>query len=136
MNPHRCVVACLFSCLVPLPSFASGQMRPLAGVPVSRMTITVSMERPFTHYFHVQLRIGKPGSDTIDVKMPAWTPGYYQIMDYARNVLNFHAEDDAGRPIAWEKTAKNAWRLRTGKATAATQPFVELIGLIDAAMFS
>jgi predicted metalloprotease with PDZ domain len=120
MNPHRCVVACLLSCLVPLPSFASGQMRPLAGVPASRMTITVSMERPFTHYFHVQLRIGKPGSDTIDVKMPAWTPGYYQIMDYARNVLNFHAEDDAGRPIAWEKTAKNAWRLRTGKATAAT----------------
>jgi predicted metalloprotease with PDZ domain len=120
MNPHRCIAACLFFCLVPLASLASGPVRPVAGVPASRMTITVSMERPSTHYFHVQLRIGEPGSDTIDVKMPAWTPGYYQIMDYARNVLNFRAEDDAGRPIAWEKTAKNAWRLRTGKATAAT----------------
>jgi predicted metalloprotease with PDZ domain len=40
-------------------------------------------------------------------------------MDYARNVLNFRAEDADGRPIGWEKTAKNAWRLRTGKAATA-----------------
>lgn len=84
------------------------------------MTITLSMERPSTHYFQVQLRIGELGSDTIEVKLPAWTPGYYQIMDYARNVLNFRAGDEAGRPVAWEKTAKNAWLLRTGKATAVT----------------
>jgi predicted metalloprotease with PDZ domain len=119
MEVRRFFTACLLLCLIAVPSL-SGQTRAAAGVPSGRITITVSMEQPSTHYFHVQFRIEEPRNDTIDVKMPSWTPGYYQIMDYARNVLNFRAEDDAGRPIPWEKTAKNSWRLRTGKATAAT----------------
>ena len=38
--------------------------------------------------------------------MPVWTPGYYVIMDYPKNVVNFRAEDGAGHALAWEKTAK------------------------------
>ncbi|HOU96232.1 MAG TPA: hypothetical protein PLN06_06355 [Bacteroidales bacterium] len=29
--------------------------------------------------------------DTIDLKMPQWTPGYYQIMDYYKEVKNLSA---------------------------------------------
>jgi predicted metalloprotease with PDZ domain len=113
------VTTCLFFCLVVVSCPVSGPAQSGASAQASRIRITVSMERPSMHYFHVQLRVEEPGSDAINVKMPAWTPGYYQIMDYARNVLNFRAEDDAGRPIGWQKTAKNTWRLQAGKAAAA-----------------
>ena len=84
--------------------------------PQGSMAFTVSMERPAMHYFRVILRWDAPRGEAQDFKMPAWTPGYYRIMDYAKNVLNFRAEDGAGKPLAWEKTAKNTWHVRTGKA--------------------
>jgi len=94
------------------PAFAQAQAR--AATPA--MSITVSMEQPTTHYYHVDIRIDGLKGETQDFKMPAWTPGYYRIMDYAKSVLDFKAEDGTGRPLAWEKTAKNTWRVRSGKA--------------------
>ncbi len=120
MNIRRLLMACLLFGFIPVSSSAVRQAPATVGAPNSRMTLTVSMDHPSTHYFHVQLKIDDPGGDTIDVRMPVWTPGYYLIMDYEKNVLNFRAEDEARRPISWEKTAKNSWRLRTGEATAAT----------------
>lgn len=84
-----------------------------------RLAITVSMDRPSTHYYHVVLRADGLKGDAQDFKLPAWTPGYYRIMDYARNVVNFRAEDGDGRVLPWEKTAKNTWRVGTGRAAAA-----------------
>lgn len=83
--------------------------------PPARVRFTVSMDQPNTHYFHVVLRCEGLKGEAQDFKMPSWTPGYYQIMDYARNVLNFKAEDGAGRDLPWTKTAKNTWRVETGK---------------------
>jgi predicted metalloprotease with PDZ domain len=91
-----------------------------AGPHTSTMAFTVSMERPTTHYFHVVLRCEGLKGETQDFKMPAWTPGYYRIMDYARNVVRFQAEDGAGSPLAWEKTSKNAWRVRTAGTTVVS----------------
>lgn len=83
------------------------------------MSITVSMERPTTHYYHIVLRAGGLRGEFQDFKMPVWTPGYYRIMDYAKNVKDFRAEDGQGRPLPFEKTAKNTWRVRTGGAASA-----------------
>ncbi len=81
------------------------------------LAFTVSMERPNTHYYHVVLRCEGLKGQTQDFKMPAWTPGYYQIMDHARNVLNFRAEDGQGKPLPSNKIAKNAWHVRSGQAS-------------------
>ena len=88
--------------------------------PEGRMAFAVSMEQPHAHYFHVVFQCEGMGGDSLDFKMPAWTPGYYWIMDYAKNVLNFHAEDEAGSPLAWKKTAKNTWQVACEESTAVT----------------
>jgi len=96
------------------PSFAQAQVRSAAPA----MSIAVSMERPTTHYYHVVFRADSLKGEAQDFKMPAWTPGFYRIMDFAKNVKDFKAEDGAGRPLPWEKTAKNTWRVRSGKAAS------------------
>jgi len=88
--------------------------------PQSRLAFTVSMEHPNTHYYHVVFRCEGLKGETLDFKLPVWTPGFYQIMDYSRNVQNFRAEDQTGSSLAWEKTAKNAWRVRTGGSASVT----------------
>jgi predicted metalloprotease with PDZ domain len=72
---------------------------------------TLSMDEPNGHRFHVVFRCKGLGGPVLDLKMPAWMPGYYQLLDYAKKVENFHAEDGAGRELGWEKTADNTWRV-------------------------
>ncbi len=76
------------------------------------------MLRPTTHTFHVSFRCeGLPG-EIQDFKMPAWMPGFYRIMDYARKVSGFTARDGTGAALPWEKVTKNTWRVVTGNASA------------------
>ena len=94
------------------PAAAPGQARSTA----SSISITVSMEPPTSHYYHVVIRADGLGGGTQDFKMPVWTPGYYRIMDYAKSVKDFRAEDGDGRTLPFAKTAKNIWRVRAGEA--------------------
>jgi len=87
------------------------------------MSLTVTMEQPNTHSYHVVLRCEGVKGEAQDFKMPSWTPGYYIIMDYARNVLNFRAVDGAGHPLTWQKTAKNTWRIKSRGATSVTASY-------------
>ena len=43
--------------------------------------------------------------------MPAWTPGYYQKMDYGKNLERLRATDEKGKELKWEKAADNTWRV-------------------------
>ncbi len=122
MKPRACVFA--LSMVLSAAIATAAVLGPPGGrAPVRAaeplLALTVSMERPETHYYHVVLRAEGLRGEAQDFKMPAWTPGYYRIMDYAGNIANFRAEDGFGRPLPWEKTAKNAWRVRTGRSAAA-----------------
>lgn len=82
------------------------------------LSFTLSMDQPGRHYYHVALRCDGVHGDAQDLKMPVWQPGYYRIMDFARNVINFRAESASGAPLPWDKTAKNTWRVKTAGAPA------------------
>lgn len=84
------------------------------------MAITLSMERPATHYYHVVFHTEGLKGDALDFKLPAWTPGYYRIMDYSKNLVNFRASDGADHALQWSKTAKNTWHVDSHNAAAIT----------------
>lgn len=78
------------------------------------------MENPNNHYFHVSLNYSGISSESVDFKLPSWTPGYYMIMDYAKYIVNFKAVSSSGESLSWEKTAKNVWKVQTVKTNAVT----------------
>jgi predicted metalloprotease with PDZ domain len=84
------------------------------------MAITLSMDRPATHYYHVVFHTEGLKGDALDFKLPAWTPGYYRIMDYSKNLLNFRAADGAGHTLQWNKTAKNTWHVDSHNTASIT----------------
>ncbi len=63
------------------------------------------------------------GRDTLLVSLPAWSPGSYEIMDYARYVHTFSASAADGRPLAWNKADKDTWRIVTGGASRVSVDF-------------
>ncbi|GHB68130.1 peptidase M61 [Persicitalea jodogahamensis] len=71
----------------------------------------VSFPKPAMHQYHVELRTNGWNRDTLQLKMPAWMPGYYQLMNYANNVLGITAQDEKGQNIPIAKTDDNSWVL-------------------------
>ena len=86
------------------------------GQTAGTMAFTVSMDQPTGHYYHVEFRCDGLAGDAQDFKMPVWMPGYYRIMDYSKDVINFKAVDGAGHPLSWAKTNKNTWHVKTANA--------------------
>jgi predicted metalloprotease with PDZ domain len=82
----------------------------------SSLSYTVKMDNPEWHFFHVQLSCKGIQKEFIDFKMPVWTPGYYQKMDYAKNLEQLKATDAAGKELKWEKVNDNTWRVFSKKA--------------------
>src|SRR5688572_164843 len=77
----------------------------------SSLSYTVRMDNPEWHFFQVQLACKGIKKEFIDFKMPAWTPGYYQKMDYAKYLERLKATDETGNELKWEKTNDNTWRV-------------------------
>jgi predicted metalloprotease with PDZ domain len=76
-----------------------------------QLQYTVSMPDPADHLFRIDLRCSGWDGDTVDFRMPAWMPGYYQLMHYARSVLDFTASDSRGKALGVIKPEENHWRI-------------------------
>jgi predicted metalloprotease with PDZ domain len=97
----------------------------------SSISFIVSMDQPATHEFHVVMNYQGLTGDSIDLKMPVWTPGYYQRLDFANNVENFNAADASGKTKGWRKISGNTWRVNNSSTSMmldydvkTTRPFV------------
>lgn len=83
----------------------------------SKVTLAfeVSMNEPSTHLYHVVFNGSGFINGGVQLNMPAWTTGYYQLMNFANNVENFQAFSSDGRELKWEKTGANTWLIAKGK---------------------
>ena len=79
---------------------------------------TVTMPNPADHTFHVVMECKVGPHETARFKMPAWSPGYYQIMDFEAFVSNFQVTDQEGKKLFWDKKEKNEWHVEKAKATS------------------
>ena len=86
----------------------------------SRMAFTVSMPDPASHLYHVALHCDNLPGDSVEFRMPVWTPGYYGLFDFAGNVRGFTATDGDGRTLPAEKISASGWTVRTGGSPAVT----------------
>jgi predicted metalloprotease with PDZ domain len=74
----------------------------------------VSVENTGVRAFHVRAEFPVPaGRDTFLISLPAWSPGSYEIMNYARYVHGFSASTADSQPLFWDKADKDTWRIAT-----------------------
>ncbi|MDB5146285.1 MAG: hypothetical protein JWQ57_305, partial [Mucilaginibacter sp.] len=74
------------------------------------MQYSVSMEKAAEHLYHVELS-NKTHLKTLDFKMCVWTPGYYQLINFAGAVQNFTVTDAKGNALKFEKPTKDTWKV-------------------------
>ena len=80
-----------------------------------KLSYTLSMTKPYTHYFEVTTTVTGLEKDYIDFILPVWAPGSYLIRDFPKNVEFFKAFDKNGAELKFEKTNKYTWRVYSKK---------------------
>ena len=70
------------------------------------------------------------GSGPVLLSFPAWTPGAYEISNFARRVMNF-TPTAADRPLMWDKFDFDTWRVQPGSARAITVRYDYLADSLD-----
>src|SRR5206468_2289812 len=81
--------------------------------------------------FHVTADFPAAGKETLFVSLPAWSPGNYEIQNYARYVHGFGAKNPAGQSLRWDRGDKDTWRVVTGGADRVTVQFAYAPDTLD-----
>ena len=76
------------------------------------MKYIVSYKKPNTHYIDIEYIIDALNSDTIQVQLPAWRPGRYELANFAKNVQKWDAFDDNGNVLFSKKSLKIYGKLK------------------------
>ena len=110
---HGILLALLLQILLTLlPALAGAQDGPVAEHVI---------RFPDRHNQYVDVSLTLPvDSAVIEFSMPSWTPGSYQILDYAAQVERLRARGAAGRDLAIQKVTKNRWQLQVQGESSVT----------------
>jgi predicted metalloprotease with PDZ domain len=84
----------------------------------ARVDYAIDLTSPEHHLGQVSISFPSTAAPYLDVKMPAWRPGRYTILDLANGVRRFTATDAQGRPLAWQKVDKSTWRIALPRSTS------------------
>ena len=80
--------------------------------PGQKWHYSMSVE-PATKKVHVSLELSGKLPDTVAFKMPTWTTGYYQFMNFGKSVSAFSAIDESGKAIDFKHPDQNTWKVAT-----------------------
>ena len=83
-------------------------------VPVAQaveVSYTISVLKPTTGLVDISIEVRDAVGTSLDVAMPAWTPGGYGLMWWAKNVQEVSAEDGAGNALQTHQVDTSQWRI-------------------------
>lgn len=120
----------------------AAQARPAAPPAVRniRYELTFDSASAGARTIHVAMRfdVPAPGSSPVLLSLPAWTPGAYELSNYARKVSAFSAfsasSASSASPAVWDKADYDTWRVRPAGPGTVEIRFEFLADTLDNAM--
>ncbi len=72
------------------------------------------------HYIAVEARLTDITTPAVELQLPAWRPGRYELQQFAKNIQRFTIVDGNGQPLPFRKLTKDRWRVETAGVTELT----------------
>jgi predicted metalloprotease with PDZ domain len=103
---------------------------PITGV---RYEVTADRAGLTERRLHVATTFGVAGPAPVVLSLPAWTPGAYEIVNFARTVSEFSAVQGTDS-LRWDKADYDSWRLWPKRAGDVTVTFDVTADTLDNGM--
>ncbi|MFN9994112.1 MAG: M61 family metallopeptidase [Phycisphaerales bacterium] len=84
-----------------------------ANTEAGRVEYVIDLMNARTQTVDITLNIRGWKGDTIDVHLPVWRPGRYEVLDTAGTIRSIRARGKGMRELKMEKVAKSSWRIET-----------------------
>jgi predicted metalloprotease with PDZ domain len=78
-----------------------------------RIDYTVSIASSEGQLFHVTTDVKNINEPWLELSLPTWTPGWYTVENYFKNVLRFKVTGAKGNRLQPEMIRKQTWRVET-----------------------
>jgi len=75
-------------------------------------------KNPASHYIYIDLFIDKINSDTLQLQLPAWRPGRYELGNFAKNVKRVDVFNEKNEAVNYSKINKDLWEINTKGCSA------------------
>jgi predicted metalloprotease with PDZ domain len=82
--------------------------------------------------FHVTTDIRNISQPSLDLSLPVWSPGWYVIENYGKNVARFRVAEPGGRALRPVQVRKQTWRIDTKGISRITVEFDYLANVLSA----
>jgi predicted metalloprotease with PDZ domain len=69
----------------------------------------IDIDQPTQHMAKVNVRFPASSSSPLEVRLPVWRTGRYQILDLSKGVREFSATDVRGKALSWQMKDKASW---------------------------
>src|SRR5687768_9984818 len=106
------------------------QSAPISGV---RYEVTFDPTTAPSRTLRVGMTFDVTGQGPVLLSLPAWTPGAYEISNFARWISDFRATA-GGKALTWDKLDADTWRIRTDGARNVTVSFDYMADSLDNAI--
>ncbi|NIP56474.1 MAG: M61 family metallopeptidase, partial [Gemmatimonadetes bacterium] len=100
------------------------------GVTEVRYDVTWDRETAERSEIHVEMSFRVDHDEPVALSLPAWTPGSYELDDFAQNVRSVRARQD-GAEIFWDKADHDTWRVHPTGPGRVTLAFDYLADALD-----
>ena len=130
---HAVVLASL--CAIKPAAAQRATTEPAASAPITGVRYEVAADRAALgqHQLHVVTTFGVAGPAPVVLSLPAWTPGAYEIVNFARTVSEFGATQGADT-LRWDKADYDTWRVWPKRAGQVTVTFDVTADTLDNGM--
>lgn len=73
-----------------------------------RIHYTLSIPKPHEQYLHIACSFDV-ASDQVEVFLPSWRPGRYEIANFAKNIKGLKIFNEANECVPFQKSSKDSW---------------------------
>jgi len=80
---------------------------------------TVSFPQAAQHFASIEMNYDPKGKKMVEFELPNWTTGYYQLMNFSKELKDFKVKNAKGDTIVWNQITPNRWAI-----TGDGQPFI------------
>ena len=77
------------------------------------MHYQISIADTVNHFIQLNYTISQIHQDSIEVQLPSWRPGRYELQNFAKNVRCFIVFDEKGNEVTYRKITKDRWHIDT-----------------------
>ena len=84
---------------------------------LAEIKYNISIEQPTHHLANVEVMI-PAGKANLQLHLPAWRTGKYQIINQANGIRNFDAKTNKGKKLDWQRADKSSWVIKNPEEQA------------------